>query len=115
MFVSTVLEAVAAQENIAASDEELEARLEKLIAESGDQMEQAREAAKQDDVRDNVRQALVTEKTVDWLWSVSEVTEQELREYMAEQTAKRIADQAAAQKEVEEAEANAESEAAPEA
>ncbi len=115
LFVSTVLEAVAAQENIAASDEELEARLEKLIAESGDQMEQAREAAKQDDVRDNVRQALVTEKTVDWLWSVSEVTEQELREYMAEQTAKRIADQTAAQKEVEAAEANAESEAAPEA
>ncbi len=109
LFVSSVLEAIVEAEGITATDEELDARLEKLIAEAGEEAEQAREAAQRDEVKANVRQALATEKAIDWLWSESEVTEQDLREFMAEQTAKRIADQAAAQAEV------AEIEAAPEA
>ncbi len=109
LFVSSVLEAIVEAEGITATDEELEARLEKLIAEAGEEAEQAREAAQRDDVKANVRQALATEKAIEWLWSESEVTEQDLREFMAEQTAKRIAEQTAAQAEV------AEIEAAPEA
>ena len=109
LFVSSVLEAITEAEVITVPDEELEARLEKLIAEAGEEAEQAREAATHDEVRDNVRKALATEKTVEWLWSVSEVNEQDLREFMAEQTAKRIAEQTAAKAEV------AELEAAPEA
>lgn len=109
LFVTAVIEAITTAEGITATDEELEVRLEKLIAEAGDDMEQAREAAQRDEVKDNVRQQLATEKTIEWLWSVSEVTEQDLREFMAEQTAKRIAEQTAAQAEV------AALEAAPEA
>jgi trigger factor len=109
LFVSSVIDAIVEAESITATDEELDARLEKLIAEAGDEAEQAREAAQRDDVKANVRQALATEKAIEWLWSVAEVTEQDLREYMAEQTAKRIAEQTAAQAEV------AEIEAAPEA
>ncbi|MHB1461117.1 MAG: trigger factor [Armatimonadota bacterium] len=109
LYVSSVLEAIVEAEGITATDEELEARLETLIAEAGEEAEQAREAAQRDEVKANVRQALATEKAIEWLWSESEVTEQDLREFMAEQTAKRIADQTAAQAEV------AEIEAAPEA